>query len=156
MFYFLPYVEIFLSRKSLHFTHSLIFRGRRKKKTALEKKTPISLTHSIFAEKWSKMNFSGKKKYDTFGITLLSKKKIKKCSQNFKKAAPRLCFWGTLFYFKHNFSKTDVHIVILKIKSQLPNLTSNFNTHKNVGGNFLSHVYVGIYLIYISTKYEEF
>ena len=43
----------------------------------------------------------------------------------------------------------------LKILTQAPNLTSNFKTHKNVGGNFLSHVYVGIYLICIPTKYEE-
>ena len=46
-------------------------------------------------------------------------------------------------------------MVILKILPPLPNLTSNFETHKNVGGNFLSHVYVGIYLIYIPTKYED-
>ena len=39
--------------------------------------------------------------------------------------------------FKHNFSKTHVHRVILKIKSQLPNLISNFETHKNVRHNFL-------------------
>ena len=43
----------------------------------------------------------------------------------------------------------------LKILTQAPNLTSNFKTHKNVGGNFLSHVYVRIYLIYIPTKYQE-
>ena len=32
---------------------------------------------------------------------------------------------------------------------------SKFKTYKNVGGNFLSHVYVGIYLISLPTKYEE-
>ena len=46
-------------------------------------------------------------------------------------------------------------MVILKILPPLPNLTSNFETHRNVGGNFLSHVYVGIYLVYIPTKYED-
>ena len=36
-----------------------------------------------------------------------------------------------------------------------PHLRSNFKTHKNVGGNFLLSIYVGIYLIYIHTNYEE-
>ena len=46
-------------------------------------------------------------------------------------------------------------MVILKILPPLPNLTSNFETHKNVGDNFLFHIQVGIYLTYIRTKYEE-
>ena len=40
-------------------THSISKPG--KKKTGQKKKTPFSLTHSIFAKKWSKTNFSGKK-----------------------------------------------------------------------------------------------
>ena len=51
--------------------------------------------------------------------------------------------------------KSHLPAVNLKILTQAPNLTSNFKTHKNVGGIFLSDVYVGIYLIYIPTKYEE-
>ena len=46
-------------------------------------------------------------------------------------------------------------MVILKIKSQLPNLTSNFQTHKNVGDKILLHIQVGIYLTYILTKFKE-
>ena len=46
-------------------------------------------------------------------------------------------------------------MVILKILPPLPNLTSNFEIHKNVGDNFLLHVKVGIYLINIPTKYGE-
>ena len=34
------------------------------------------------------------------------------------------------------FQKHISHIGVLKIKAQLPNLTSNFETHKNDGGNF--------------------
>ena len=32
----------------------------------------------------------------------------------------------------------------------------NFENHKNVGDKILLHVQVGIYLIYIPTKYEEY
>ena len=43
-----------------------------KKNRAGKKKTPFSLTHSIFPQKWSKINFSGEiKKYGTFGCTRL-------------------------------------------------------------------------------------
>ena len=65
--FFFVVVFFFLEKFTLH---SLTHFQRAKKKTALEKKTPFSLTHSILAEKWSKMNFSSEiKKYDTFAIT---------------------------------------------------------------------------------------
>ena len=41
------------------------------------------------------------------------------------------------------------------MKSKVPNLTSNFESHKNIGDNFLLHIQVGIYLTYIPTKYKE-
>ena len=44
---------------------------------------------------------------------------------------------------------------ILKIKVPHPNLTSNFETHKNVGTKILLCIQVDIYLIYIPTKYKE-
>ena len=48
-------------------THSFSKSG---KKTAREKKTQFSLTHSIFAQKWTKINFSREiKKCDTFDGT---------------------------------------------------------------------------------------
>ena len=50
---------VFFSWKSLHSTHSLIFRQRKKKNSTGKKKTPFSITHSIFAHKCSKINFSG-------------------------------------------------------------------------------------------------
>ena len=60
------YIVFFPGKVYTSLTHSFSEGG--KKKTALEKKTPFSLTHSILAEKWSKMNFSGEiKKYGTFG-----------------------------------------------------------------------------------------
>ena len=47
-------------------THSFS-KGGKKKKQHGKKKTPFLLTHSIFAKKWTKINFSREiKKYDTF------------------------------------------------------------------------------------------
>ena len=43
-------------------------------------------------------------------------------------------------YFWHAFSKTLLPILILKIIFWLPNLTSNFQTHKNVGDNFWLYI----------------
>ena len=55
-------------------------------------------------------------------------------------------------YFENDFSKIYVHRVILKVKFQLPNLTSNFGTRKHVGDNF----FLQIRLYYLlPTKYEE-
>ena len=56
VFYFFPKnsengLLFFFSWKSLHFTHSLIFKERKKKKQHWKKKTPFLLTHSIFAQK---------------------------------------------------------------------------------------------------------
>ena len=53
------------------------------------------------------------------------------------------------------FFKTRVKGVNLKIKVPLPNLTSNFQTHNNVGDKILLCIQVDIYLIYIPTKYKE-
>ena len=72
VFYFFPknfengLFFFFLEKFTLHsLTH---FQRAEKKKQRWKKKTPFSLTHSIFAEKWSKMNFSRKiKRYGTFG-----------------------------------------------------------------------------------------
>ena len=50
-------ILFFFPSKSSHATHSLDFRGR-KKKTAPEKKTPFLLTHSFFHEKLQILNFS--------------------------------------------------------------------------------------------------
>ena len=51
VFYFFPKNFenglFFFSWKSLHFTHSLIFKERKKKKTALEKKKNTIFTHSL-------------------------------------------------------------------------------------------------------------
>ena len=52
----------FFLRKSLHCTHSLKIRGRKKKTAPEKKKTTFSLTHSNFVKKWRKTNFSGEKK----------------------------------------------------------------------------------------------
>ena len=59
---FLPNSVFFFPRKSLPVTHSLDFQGRKKKKTAPEKKTAFSLTHSFFHQKVQILNFSGEKK----------------------------------------------------------------------------------------------
>ena len=58
-------------------------------------------------------------------------------------------------YFWHEFTKTLFPIENLKIKSQLPNLTSNFETHKNFGDNFLLPIQLDIYIICLPTNYEE-
>ena len=50
-------------------------------------------------------------------------------------------------YFQYDFSITHVNIAILKIKSQLLNLRSNFETYENVGDNIVLHVQVYIHLI---------
>ena len=57
-------VCFFFSWKSLHFTHSLIFKGRKKKKTAREKKKNTIFTHSLdFCPKVDKNKlFQGNKK----------------------------------------------------------------------------------------------
>ena len=50
-------------------THSFS-KGGKKKQHGEKKKTPFLLTHSIFAKKWTKINFSREiKKYDTFDQT---------------------------------------------------------------------------------------
>ena len=54
----------------------------------------------------------------------------------------------TIPYFWHDFSKIHVHSVFLKIKSQLPNLTSNFETHKDVGDNFYTYTSRYIHNLY--------
>ena len=51
--------------------------------------------------------------------------------------------------------KNNLPAVILKIFITTPNLTSNFETHKNVGDKILLHIQVGIYIIYILTKFKE-
>ena len=62
-------------------------------------------------------------------------------------------------YFSTVFQNTHFPIWVLKLTSQLPNLISTFETHTNVCDNFLSYIYiyiwVDIYAIYIPTKYEE-
>ena len=60
------FVFFFPGKVHISLTHS--FSGSRKKKYSSGKKnTPFSLTHSIFAQKWKKLNFSREiKKYDTF------------------------------------------------------------------------------------------
>ena len=74
VFFFPTFFQLFLffffPRKSLKSTHSLDFLGRKKKKTAAEKKkTQFSLTQSIFAQKVQILNYSGEiKKYGTFDI----------------------------------------------------------------------------------------
>ena len=70
-----------------------------------------------------------------------------------KKARCRLCFWNTLLLAW--FLKNHVKVVNLKILPPPPNLTWNFETHKNVGDNFFFRIQVDIYIIYIPTKYEE-
>ena len=55
-----------------------------------------------------------------------------------KKARCRLCFWNTLLLAW--FLKNHVKMVNLKILPPLPNLTSNFETHKNVGDNFWLYI----------------
>ena len=61
------FVFFFPGKVYTSLTHSFS-EGGKKKKQHWKKKTPFSLTHSILAEKWSKMNFSGEiKKYGTFG-----------------------------------------------------------------------------------------
>ena len=57
------------------------------------------------------------------------------------------------FYIKNK--KSHLPALILKFFTKTPNLTSNFETHKNVGDNFSLHLLVDIYLIYMRTKYEE-
>ena len=80
----------FFPRKSLKSTHSLKFKEPEKKKYSTgKKKTTFSLTHSIFDQKWQKLNFSREiKKYGTFGpaksplppdIKKFSYKMIQKC-----------------------------------------------------------------------------
>ena len=46
-------------------------------------------------------------------------------------------------------------MVILKIRGQLLNLRSNFQTHNNVGDKLLLCIQVDLYMSYIPTKYEE-
>ena len=59
-------ILFFFPRKSSHVTHSLDFRGRKKKQP--RKKTEFLLTHSIFPKKVQISIFSGEiKKYGTFG-----------------------------------------------------------------------------------------
>ena len=53
--------------------HSLTHFQKAEKKR-LQKKTPFSLTHSILAEKWSKMNFSGQIKKIRYLFTCISEK----------------------------------------------------------------------------------
>ena len=55
--------------------------------------------------------------------------------QNFKKRPVAGCVFEEP-YFYHDFKKKHVEMVILKIRGQLPNLRSNFQTHNNVGDNF--------------------
>ena len=52
--------------------------------------------------------------------------------------------------------KNHLPAVNLKFLTQTPNLTWNFQTHNKVGDNFyFVYKYLDIYIIYISTKYEE-
>ena len=44
-------------------------------------------------------------------------------------------------YYEHYLSKTDFLIRVLKIKFQLLNLTSKFQTHRNVGDDFY-YIYI--------------
>ena len=46
-------------------------------------------------------------------------------------------------------------MLILKIRVQLPNLTSNFQTHNKVGDKLWTWIYIGIYITYVLTTYEE-
>ena len=64
---FLPNSVFFFSQEK--FTrHSLTrFSGPEKKNSPGKKKTPFSLTHSFFHQKVQILNFSGEKKYGTFG-----------------------------------------------------------------------------------------
>ena len=60
--------DFFFFRGKVHISLTHSFSGSREKKTAVEKKTPFSLTHPIFAQKWQKLYFSRElKKYGSFG-----------------------------------------------------------------------------------------
>ena len=69
---FFSHVLYFFSRKSLQSTQQLKFKSPVKKKYNTGKKnTAFSLTHSIYSQKYKKLNFSGEiKKYGTFGSAL--------------------------------------------------------------------------------------
>ena len=64
---YFPKLCFFFPRKRLHVNHSLEFQGWKKKQPRKKKKPAISLTHSIFHKNLQILNFSGKKKYGTFG-----------------------------------------------------------------------------------------
>ena len=66
-------------------------------------------------------------------------KKIKNCEFFSKRPLYQACNFEVDFWHDF-FSKTHVHNVTLKSKSELPNLRSNFKTHNNVGDNFLLYI----------------
>ena len=82
-------------------------------------------------------------KSDTFfsNLTKILEKKFKKCLLSIQILKH--------LTFSMIFQNTHFPIAIFKIKSKHPNLTSNFEPHKNVGDKFLLHIYKYIYTLYI-------
>ena len=92
------------------------------------------------SKKWVGVNFAKEIHFKEISENI---KNLLILSKKFKNA---LCAYMSFEapYFLHNFTKTHFPIRVLTLKSQLPNLTSNFETHMNVGDNFLLHIQVGI------------
>ena len=58
-------------------------------------------------------------------------------------------------YVYHDLSKIHFLLAVLKIIFQLPNLTSNFETRKNIGENF-DYIYIDyVCIIYVTLGYKH-
>ena len=100
----------------------------------LRKVKGINFTKAItFNDLSENINFPQK----MWGGPILQNKSLKRISMKTLDLGAKLP--PEIRYFKHDFSKTDPPIRVLKILYKLPNLTSNFDTH-NVRDNFLSYI----------------